>query len=83
MSVEVAPRRDQPGESGQDRGYGLTCESTINSTRDGRQQYMGVPKMVPPNPKRRGDFPEFREQVMVYAKYYVPFRQSVHVGSER
>ena len=65
MSVEVGPRGDQPGESGQDRDYGLTGEST--STRDGRQQYMGVPKMVPPNPKRRGDFPEFREQVMVYA----------------
>ena len=81
MSVEVGPRGDQPGESGQDRDYGLTGEST--STRDGRQQYMGVPKMVPPNPKRRGDFPEFREQVMVYAKYYVPFRQSVRVGSER
>ena len=42
VSVEVAPRRDQPGESGQDRGYGLTCECTINSTRDGRQQYTGM-----------------------------------------
>ena len=68
VSVEVGSRGDQPGESGQDRDYGLTGEST--STRDVRQQYMGMPKMVPPILKERGGFPEFREQVMVYAKYY-------------
>ena len=67
VSVEVGPRGDQSGESGQDRDCGLTGEST--STRDGRQQYMWMPKMVPPILKDRGSFPEFRERVMVYAKY--------------
>ena len=65
VSVEVGPRGDQPGESRQDRDYGLTSEST--STRNGRQQYMGMPKMIPPILKDRGRFPEFREQVIVYA----------------
>ena len=71
VSVEVGPLGDQPGESGLDRDYRLTFEST--STREGRQQYTGMPKMVPPILKDRGGFPDFREQVMVYAKHYRRF----------
>ena len=65
VSFEVGPLGDLPGESGQGSDYDLTGEST--STRDGRQQCMGMPKMISPILKDRGGFPEFREQVMVYA----------------
>ena len=68
VSVEVGPRGDQPCESGHDLDYGLNGEST--STSDGHQQYVVMPKMVPPVLKDRGGFLEFREQVMVYEKYY-------------
>ena len=67
VPVEVGPREDQPGESGQDRDYGLYGEST-NDTPGGRRSSMTVMKMVPPVLKDRAGFPAFREKVKVFSK---------------
>ena len=68
VPVEVGPREDQPGESGQDRDYGLYGEST-NDTPGGRRSFMTVMKMAPPVLKDRAGFPAFREKVKVFSKY--------------
>ena len=68
VSVEVGPREDQPGESGQNRDYGLYGEST-NDTPGGRRSFMTVMKMAPPVLKDRAGFPAFREKVKVFSKY--------------
>ena len=63
VPVEVGPR---PGESGQDRDYGLYGEST-NDTPGGRRSFMTVMKMAPPVLKDRAGFPAFREKVKVFS----------------
>ena len=68
MPVEVGPREDQRGESGQDRDYGLYGVST-NDTPGGRRSFMTVMKMAPPVLKDRAGFPAFREKVKVFSKY--------------
>ena len=68
VPVEVGPREDQPGESGQNRDYGLYGEST-NDTPGGRRSFMTVMKMAPPALKNRAGFPAFREKVKVFSKY--------------
>ena len=64
VPVEDGPREDEPGESGQDRDYGLYGEST-NDTPGGRRSFMTVMKMAPPVLKDRAGFPAFPEKVKV------------------
>ena len=77
VSVEVGPREDQPGESGQDRDYGLYGEST-NDTPGGRRSFMTVTKMAPPT-QRSGWFPSISRENKSFLEVQ-RFRECTHLG---
>lgn len=79
VSDDVAPRRSQPGESGEDRDYGLPDQSI--RTRGISQQFMGVPKTVPPIVTDQGGFSGISRTSGGVCKV-LPFSQSVHIESE-
>ena len=53
VPVEVGPREDQRGESGQDRDYGLYGESN-NGIPGGRRSFMTCLLYTSPSPRDRG-----------------------------
>ena len=80
VSVEVGSREHQPGESGQGRDYGLTGEPT--RTPIWSSAIHGEAKDGTPGPERPRNFSGITITVDGVCKI-LPFRQSVHVGSER
>ena len=64
VPVEVGPRVDQSGESGQDGDYGLQGESAI--TQGSRRSFRAPMKMVPPILKSRKQFQAFQLKVITY-----------------
>ena len=67
VPVEVGPRADRFGESGQDRDYGLTGESARYVSRRSHVPPMKIP---PPTLKDREGFRIFQAKGGTYAKYH-------------